>query len=311
MSNTNFDEELDLNNIISSINKKIQSYIFNFLNLLLNNKLKIVILIFLGIGIGFFLNQLFSKRVSQLIVLSNNNSVEYLYSKIQNLQSNFSDPKAKKFIKNINHVEITPIVDVYKFTGTKESNLETLKMYAEDGDIMKMTEDKNFIKNYDSHIISISNGNNLINEKMINEIINYLNNDLFYKELLKISKENYLNKIKQNELLIQQIDILIAKYNTQDNKGGQLLYNNENLQLNDLLKTKVDLFNENNNIRIKLVETKNTINLLSYDLNTIVKPKVNFIFLLPILFLFFYFMFIYISLFYKNFKEQQSHKINI
>ncbi|MDM1073361.1 hypothetical protein HX001_12800 [Empedobacter brevis] len=303
MSNTNFDKELDLNNIITSFRKNIQSCIYNFINIIFINKLKVLILIILGIGIGVFLNHYFTKRVSKLIVLSNNNSVEYLYSKIQNLQSNLSDPKAKKFVMNINHVEITPIVDVYKFTGARESNLETLKMYAEDGDIMKMTEDKNFIKNYDSHIISISNGKNLVSEKTINEIIHYLNNDLFYKELLKISKENYLNKIKQNELLIQQIDILIAKYNTQDNKGGQLLYNNENLQLNDLLKTKVDLFNENNNIKIKLVETKNTINLLSYDLNTIVKPKVNFILFLPILFLFFYFTFIYISLFYKNFKE--------
>lgn len=313
------DQEIDIFQLSKSIGSffdRINTSIFRSIQFFIRNWVVVLLLIVLGFGMGWYLDSNKKSYQNQVIVTPNFGSVDYLYAKIDLLQAKIASGDLD-FLKNvvgiqnpkaIRKIEIKPVADVYKFIEDKEQNFELIKLMAEVGEVKKVLEDNVTSKNYTFHTISFVS-NELINEKeVIEPLLKYLNNSEYFNSIQKIGFKNLEKEIAQNDTIIAQIDNVLNGFsNTVKNssKGDKLVYYNENLQLNDIIKTKQKLVTEQGENRLKLLSSDKTIREINATLN-INDMKIvsgNFKILLPI---FFIFVFVLVSLFSKFYRKQLS-----
>ena len=158
-------QEIDLSQISKKIGgffENISTKIFKAFLFFKRNIIWVGILFALGAGIGIYLDKTSKVYDNQIIVCPNFGSTDYLYSKIELINSKISDAdtlflkdviglkEPKKFKK----ITIIPITDVYKFIDNKEQNFELIKLLAEDGDIKKIVNESLTSKNYPYHLTS-------------------------------------------------------------------------------------------------------------------------------------------------------------
>lgn len=274
MSQNNQDQEIDLSQIGKSISKVFQNLInkcFDFLFFLQKKIIIVGILFVLGVVLGFYLDVKSKNYSSEIIVTPNLGGVDYLYAKIDLIDSKLNE-KDKNFlnqigiidVKNLISIKIEPVIDIYNFVNTNTAiagnaqntqNFELMKLFAEGEDINKVIKDKITSKNYPNHKIIITTSSKISNKNIINPILSYLNKDEYLNKLLKITKENIIIKMNKNEEEILQVDKLISQIsdNLSKNKfNSSLIYNNENNQINDLFTLKNGLLSEIANQRIQL-----------------------------------------------------------
>src|SRR6476620_7163253 len=261
------DQEIDLSKMTRNIGNAFQSisaFIFDCIQFLLRNIIIIVILIIIGVGLGFYLDKTQKTYDHRIIVTPNFGSVDYLYNKIDLINSKIKE-RDTVFLKSIGikqplkmgQIEIQPIVDIYKFVNNNEQNFEVLKLMADEGDIKKIVEERPTSKNYTYHLISFTTKQKTNYEKTVRPLLAYLNNSDFYRRIQKESVNNVQQKILANEKTIAQINGVLDEFSKNaaegNSKGGNLVYYNENTQLNDVIKTKDELVSEQGNHRITLV----------------------------------------------------------
>ncbi len=311
------DQEIDLSMISGKIGKffeNLNTSIFRGLQFLIKNKIVIGILFILGFGLGIYLDQTNKTYNHQIVVQPNFGSTDYLYSKIDLLQSKIQE-KDTVFLASIgiqepsklSQIKIEPIVDIYKFINDNEKNFELLKLMSEDNDLKKIIEEKATSKNYKHHLISFSTKRETSYSKTIIPLINFLNNSEFYKKIQKEEVNNIRIKIKANDVIISQIDGFLNGFTNSDTnlKSEKLVYYNENSPLNDVIKTKDKLISEQGYFRITLVGfdkiIKETSNTLNKENKEAVNGKLKFIF--PLIFVFLY---VFLYLFMRFYKKQAS-----
>ncbi|MBG6111773.1 putative membrane protein [Flavobacterium sp. CG_9.10] len=310
------DQELDLSQISKKIGgffEKINALIFNGIRFFIKNAIVIVILLVVGVGIGLFLDQTQKSYDSQIIVTPNFGSTDYLYSKIDLIQSkiNEGDTVFLKEVVGINRpmklkkIEIKPINDVYKFIENKTENFELIKLMAEDGDIKKILEDNLTSKNYIFHTISLQT-NGITNDKAtIQPLLNFLNKSDYFAKIQKISIKNVEIKMSQNDTIISQINNVLNGFSNMVNgaqKSDKLVYYNENTQLNDIIKTKDNLINEQASHRVELVGLNKIVKddsaVLNLESTSAINGKLKFV--LPILFIFAFIVYYFFVSFYRK-----------
>lgn len=115
----------------------------------------------------------------------------------------------------------------------------------------------------------------------------YLNNNNYYKKIKDISIKNEKVRLNLNEKTIDQINSVFSKFDAPEKESNKnLVYVNENNQINDLLVTKRDLMKENEYIKLNEVLTTNIVTDISQSLNIQTKSKNSFLAILfPILFI--------------------------
>jgi hypothetical protein len=311
------DQEIDL----TQISKKIRSFfegintlIFKCIQFFVKNAILIVILLIVGVGLGTLLDQTQKTYDHQIIATPNFGSTDYLYSKIDLIASKIKEGDTvflkevvgiKKPIE-ILKIEIKPITDVYKFIENKPENFELIKLMAEGGDIKKILEDNLTSKNYTVHTISFKTKKTTNDTETVQPILNYLNETDYYKKIQKETVNNIQIKMIQNDTIISQINGVLNGFSNMVNgtkKSDKLVYYNENTQLNDVIKTKETLINEQGFYRVKLVGLNKIIKDNSATLNIentkSVSGKLKLV--LPILFLL---SFIFIHLFMNYYRRQ-------
>lgn len=316
------DQEIDL----TQISKKIRSFfegintlIFNCIQFFVKNAIVIAILLIVGVGLGMFLDKTQKTYDHQIIVTPNFGSTDYLYSKVNLLQSKIlegdtvflKDVVGIKKTKEILKIEIKPITDVYKFIKNKPENFELIKLMAEGGDIKKILEDKLTSKNYTFHTITFKTKKTTNDTQTVQPILNYLNETDYYKKIQKETVNNVHIKMVQNDTIISQINGVLNGFSNMVNgaqKSDKLVYYNENTQLNDVIKTKETLINEQGDHRVKLVGLNKIIKDNSSTLNIENTNSVNgkLKLVLPVLFLL---SFILIHLFMAYYKSQIKKSI--
>lgn len=317
-------QEIDL----SMISKKITGFfdgiafsIFKGILFLKRNLIILGILVVIGVGIGLYLDKTNKSYDSEIIVKPNFGSTDYLYSKIDLLESKIKerDTLFLKAIgienpKGLNLIEIDPVIDIYSFVNNgydksiaqNSQNFELVKLLAEDGDINKIIKDKVTSKNYSSHKIYLRTKGFVQDEKIIVPLLNYLNQNEYFETIRKTYVKNIEIKMLKNEETIGQINALLNEFSNITNsnqKSDKLVYYNENTQLNDIIRTKEALLAELANQRIELKTTDKFIKKTSGIIN-IKNENVtngNLKFLLPI---FLVFGFVFINLFSKFYKKQ-------
>ena len=329
--NTNNSDNQDID--LSMISKKITGFfdgisfsIFKHILFLKRNLITLVVLVVAGFGIGIYLDTTIKSYDSEIIVRPNFGSTDYLYSKIDLLESKIKENDTL-FLKSIGIdkpktlvlIEIEPVIDIYSFVNNSynnstqnSQNFELVKLLSEDGDIKKIIKDKVTSKNYSSHKIHIKTKGFVLDSKVIVPILNYLNQNEYFETLRKTQIQNITIKMIKNEEIINQINGLLNEFSTatkSNQKSDKLVYYNENTQLNEIIKTKENLLFELGSQRMELTGLdkfiKKTSSVINIKNESVVNGNLKFT--LPI-FLIFGFIFIDLfSKFYKKYSLKVSH----
>ena len=323
-TNNSENQEIDL----SMISDKIKGFfdgiafsIFKGILFLKRNLIILGVLVVTGVGIGIYFDMTNKSYDSEIIVKPNFGSTDYLYSKIDLLESKIKerDTLLLKAIgienpKGLNLIEIEPVIDIYTFVNNgydksiaqNSQNFELVKLLAEDGDINKIIKDKVTSKNYSSHKIHLRTKGFVQDQKMIVPILNYLNQNEYFETIRKTYVKNIEIKMLKNEETIGQINALLNEFSNTTNsnqKSDKLVYYNENTQLNDIIRTKEGLLAELANQRLELKNLdsfiKKTSSIINIKNENVTNGNLKFV--LPI---FFIFGFISINLFSKFYKKQ-------
>ena len=318
------DQEIDLAQILNKIGnffQGINASLFNFIQFFIKNWIITVILVITGFSIGSYLDKTKKTYNQQIIVTPNFGSTDYLYSKIDLIESKIKAGDTI-FLKEviglkdplqINKIKIKPIYDVYKFIENKPNNFDLIKLMAEDGDIKKIIEDDLTSKNYTYHVISFTTDKLISDIETVQPLLKFLNETDYYTQLQKEVINNVKIKMIQNDSLIYQINSFLNGFSNSINnsqRNDKLVYYNENTQLNDVIKTKDALITEQGYKRIDLIGLNKVIKDNSIMLNTV---KINLIngglkFVLPVLFIFLFLMFVSFKRFYYKQKSLLSQK---
>jgi hypothetical protein len=314
---TTEDQEIDLSIIFKRIGglfQNINALIFNGIQFIFRNKIVIGVLFILGVGLGLYLDTTQKTYDHQIIVAPNFGSTDYLYSKVDLLDSKIKENDTLflkqigiKNPKKILSIEIEPIVDIYKFIGNNEQNFELLKLMAEDGDLKKIVEENITSKNYAFHVISYKTKEISSVEKTLNPLMDYFNDSDYYKVIQKEYLNNVKLKMKANDSTIAQIDGILNQFSNNvstSQKSDKLVYYNENTQLNEVIKTKEILVSEQGNQRINLLTSDKIIKDNSFTLNVKNIESVNgkLKLILPL-----FFMVLFLILhFFRAFYRKQS-----
>lgn len=310
----NTDQEVDLVLIskkISNFFERINASIFRSIQFFIRNWLIVLILVVVGFGLGWFLDSTQKSYKHEIIVTPNFGSVDYLYDKIELLQSKINERDTLFLRKEvglanpsiINNIEIKPIIDVYRFIEDKEKNLELIKLMSENSDVNEIIEKKVTSKNYTYHKILFTTNKLISDKSTIQPILNYLNKSDYYKKLQIVAIKNIQEKIIQNDNILAQINILLESFSKSINSSrSNAVYYNENLQINDVLKTKQNLIIEQGYNRLAIINSDKIVKENSQILNALytktVSGKLKFI--IPLLFLFLYLFWIYLFQFYNK-----------
>ena len=271
----NDNQEIDLSQISKAIGNffdTVSTSIFRGI-LFIKKKLFILIALFIiGAVGGYYLDANLKSYNHEIIVSPNFGSTDYLYSKIDLLDSKIKE-RDTLFLKSIGiknpkslvSIEIDPIIDIYSFVNNNTviatnaqntQNFELVKLLSEDGDINKVIKDKLTSKNYSHHTIQIVTNSLISNKSTIDPLLAYLDESVYFKQIQKTYLDNIKIKMNQNEGIIEQIDNMLNQFSSltaSNQKSDKLVYYNENTQLNEIIKTKYSLVEELGNQRLNLV----------------------------------------------------------
>ena len=118
-------QEIDLTQIAQNVNGIFESLlnrVFRFILFIKRNIIVLTALFIVGAVIGFYLDKKIKSYNNQIIVSPNFGSTDYLYAKVNLIQSKINEGDTL-FLKEIDvtntkkfgKIEIEPIIDVYKF----------------------------------------------------------------------------------------------------------------------------------------------------------------------------------------------------
>ena len=312
MSTNSQDQEIDLGQIgtgVKSLFNGIINSVFDFIFFLKKKIIVVGVLFVLGVVLGILLDKKHS-YIQKMILIPNFGSNEYLYNKISLLESKLKEKDIVFFksigINNIDEIgkfEIKPINGIYNFINSKENtlNFEFIRLMAEDGNIEKIIKDDVTSKNYYQHELVINTSRAFKKSELIDPILKYLQDSEHFNKLQTVYKKNVEEKIAFNNLLIKQIDDLVASYS--QNKPTSNVVISENSGLSEIINKKDEMIKENQYTMLHYIEYDKIIkdqSIVSNQINTSgANNKMKLI--LPFLFVFLYFVgFLFNNLYKKQ-----------
>ncbi|MCA1965398.1 MAG: hypothetical protein LDL23_01980 [Flavobacterium sp.] len=316
MSTNSQNQEINLGQIgtgIKNLFNGIINSIFDFIFFVKKKIIVVVVLFVLGVVLGILLDKKHS-YIQKMILIPNFGSNEYLYNKISLLESKLKEKDVVFFksigINNIDEIgkfEIKPINGIYNFINSKENtlNFEFIRLMAEDGNIEKIIKDDVTSKNYYQHELVINTSRAFKKSELIDPILKYLQDSEHFNKLQTVYKKNVEEKIVFNNLLIKQIDDLVASYS--QNKPTSNVVISENSGLSEIINKKDEIIKENQYTMLHYIEYDKIIkdqSIVSNQINTSgANNKMKLI--LPFLFVFLYF----VGFLFNNLYKKQLERI--
>ncbi len=279
--NVSDDQEVDLSQVSAKINqgfRNIGTLIFNAFHFLYKNALILLVLFIAGAVLGYFNDKSNKVYNHEIIVIPNFESTDYLYGKIELINSKIKEGDTVylknlglKYPKRISTLKIESIIDPYNFIRNREENFELLKLMAADGNIDKVMKDGITSKNYTYHRITFSTKGKASHSNTIEPLLKSFNDNAYLKTIQENIIYNTKQKIAYNEQTLNQINGLLNSFSSdaagKGGKSGNLVYYNENTQLDEILQTKNNLENEQGYKRIDLFKYQKIIKDVSIFLN--------------------------------------------
>lgn len=299
MSTNSQDQEIDLGLVAKGIKDFFNGIINSFFDFIFFLKKKILLVISLfviGVVLGYFLDNKGS-YTQDILVIPNFGSNEYLYKKIDFLNSRIIQNDTAFFksigVSNseiIGKIEIKAVNGVFKFVNQgpeNKQNFELIKLMAEEGNIEEILKNDATSRNYYLHNITFKTSEKITQKNVIDPILKYLQESNFYKTQQKIYQKNIEDKIKFNDSLIVQIDKLIL--NLSNNKSGNISFSEES-GISELINKKDQLIIETQNLYINKHEFEEIIKTQNISINNLNTKGLNhkMKLFLPVLFIILY-----------------------
>lgn len=313
--------EIDLLTVFSRIGdffEWINILLFRIIRFFVKNAIVVAVLMLVGVGVGKYLDTTQKRYENRIIVTPNFESSDYLYSKINLLVSKL-ELQDTLFLKSIGiqnplqiaSISVEPIVNIYDLINEDDKQFQLLQLMKENEGLNTIVKDTTLRKYYNFHTIKIKAIGIIAEKNTIDPILNFLNTSLYYDSLKKINSQNIQNNIKEKEATILQIDGILNKFSSgKENQSGneKLVYYNENLNLDAVIKAKDSLSGQIDKLKIEQFNTNKTIKemgmVLNVKSNKTLKRKMIFILPLVIVGLFVFFSF------FIAFYKKQSLKAN-
>lgn len=265
-------EELDIIVLIEKIKLMLLSIflqIFRRSKRFLSGWKQLTAIIFVGVLSGYFLtdeDQPNSKEATVLVKI-NFDAGNYIYDAVDLINLKISSDDAEFFAQEIklnadeiiDEVSISPIIDIKDIMAKdiEANEIRALFENLEYDDGFSVTE--GFKSDYDYHFIKVNVSKNSSIET-VNKIIEYFNNNPLFAELKDRNLQRISSIILDNEQTINQIDKLLDYYTSENNSNNSQLYiDNKNLRPNELIKTKITLQNENQDLKRENLTSKETV----------------------------------------------------
>jgi hypothetical protein len=318
------DQEIDLSKISKEARKfsqEISKQIYKGIRFIIKNGIVITLFLLTGFGLGLYLDETNKIYSNEITVTPNFGSTDYLYTKIHLINSKIIDGDTL-FLKNsiglknpkiIKSIKIWPVVDVFKFIEDKPENFQLIKLMAEEGNIKDIVLESMTSKNYKYHKISLITNGLVDNIETVQPLLDFLNDTDHYEKIQHETINNIQIKMVQNDTIISQINDVLNGFSNKgnrDNKRDNLVYYNENTQLNDIITTKEALIKAQGEDRINLIGFEKIVLLNSSVLNIQNKSLFNGRqkMALPFVFISGFFLLVFCRRFYEN--QKAAHNIS-
>ncbi len=305
-NNLKENDELDIIVLIEKIKLALLSIllqIFRSTKTFLMGWKQLLLIVLAGVLLGYFQtdNDQPNAKEATLLVKINFDAGNYVYDAVDLINLKILSEDIQFFTQEfklnadeqLDEVSISPVIDI-KDIMAKEINANEIRALFENleyEDGFSVTE--GFKSDYDYHFINVVvSGNSTIST--VNKIVDYFNNNPLFTELKERNIQRISSIISDNEQTIKQIDKLLDYYTSENKtKTTQLYIDNKDLRPNELIKTKVSLQNENQELKKENLTTKETVmaineaNILIENTSLFSNKMVYY----PLLFLFIYIVF--------------------
>ena len=275
--------ELDLGKLFDLIGRGFNRLFRSFLRLFLYLKRNIfwlVGLIIVGVVAGLLLRTLIvEKQQLDVIVTPQLNNVEYLNDVVMEIQADLA-ARDTALLRRIGldsgqidkiQIELEPIRDAKTSANSNRmAFLDVLKEFEQSDAIEDIVRSELQDQTTSDHRLSFYFKDPKYGEAFARKVIDYINNNDFYNELNAIYLENAQNRIRRNDSLINQIDLLIHNYTDrlareQAGAPGQLmLENEESLDVPSLFELKNALIRATEEKKLELVQRKTPIRVVNF-----------------------------------------------
>ncbi len=265
-------EELDIIVLIEKIKLMLLSVclqIFRRSKNFLSEWKRLLAVILAGVLLGYFLtdNDKPSSKEATVLVKINFDAGNYVYDTVDLINLKISSEDTDFFTQEIklnedetiDEVSISPVIDIKDIMAKdiQANEIRALFENLEYEDGFSVTE--GFKSDYDYHFIKVNVSNNSSIET-INKVIDYFNNNPLFAELKERNLQRISSLISDNEQTSKQIDKLLEYYTTETSANNSQLYiDNKNLRPNELIKTKITLQSENQELKRESLTSKETV----------------------------------------------------
>ena len=275
-------EEIDLGQLFQFIGRGFRRVFRGILKLFLYIKRNAVILGILIVGgllVGYGLNQIITKELkAEVIVKPNLESKTYLYDVIDEINANIKTKNAAFFEElniDINDLEglritIDPIeTDEIENMNDQVKYLELLEKFREEEGILEVVRGEILNKSEQNHRIIFYYKEQDTGYKIASTLINYINSNDYFNELIALYNQNAEERISKNNDLVKQIDQLISGYtfdleSKAKPEGTLVLSEAEKLNVAALLRLKKDLIKETELKKLEIQGNQEAVRIVSF-----------------------------------------------
>jgi len=278
-NNTGTNEEMDIVLLfkkISDLFLNLILIIFRAFKKLLVNWKTIGLIIVLGAALGLITESIVedeSTKKASILLRINFDAGNYVYDAIslitQKIESEdedfFSNDMGLSEDEEITEISIKPIIDLKDILKSeiKANEIRALFENLEFEDNIAMTE--GFESDYEYHVLSL-NISSKASTASLKKIIQYFNGNSLFLGLKERRLQSIASTIFNNEYTIKQIDKLIEKYgstNNLENSSTQLYIDNKTYLPNELLKIKIKLEEQNEELKNERILSKETVMVIN------------------------------------------------
>jgi len=302
----NASDEIDLGVVFEKIKSFFKSILIGIIQIFQffwNHKLRLIILLAIGLGLQFlFLNQIEKIYSNEYLVRTNYDSTEYLYSKVNAINSKLK-AEDSLFIKDVfgenyvrvKEVEVVPVIDVYELVNKSEENKEAFELLLDEFGDISFLEDEININEYPTHKIKIYIKGQADNEMISNRLYDHLASNPYYNELKIKTLESYKDQLEQNKTIRIQIDSIVKnqKGNTLPKLDNNAINFSGSQDLNELLNQKQELLVKDLTLRNRLSSDNQVLKIIDSSFGVFSQERNQSYFIIPSIFLGIYSLFFF------------------
>ncbi|MBC2838226.1 hypothetical protein [Robiginitalea sp. SC105] len=281
--NQSTSDEIDLGQLFRLVGKGFDSLFRGILRIFLyfkRNFYWLAGLLIVGVVLGLVLRlALVQKQKLDVIVTPNMNSKEYLQDVVDELQSIIKSKDTAALatlgmdITKIEgfEIELIPLRNRVDENNPAEMEfLESLKEFENSEAIADIIRSELQERTTRDHRITFYFKDARIGAEYSEKILNYINSNNYYSELNNTYRKNAEIRMRKNDSLIRQIDLLVERYSEkmsreqQGSEGRLILDTEQALDVPSLLTLKNRLEQENENKRLELVIRQDPIKVINF-----------------------------------------------